>query len=292
MTTENLDPRTVAGFGEEWKHFDQSGLAEADAKRLFAAYFAVFPWHELPRGAHGFDLGCGTGRWARLVAPRAGALHCIDPSDAIEVARRNLAEYPNCVLHRCGVDRMPISAGSMDFGYSLGVLHHVPDPQAALENCVRCLKPGAPFMLYLYYAFDNRPRWFRLLWRVSDAIRRIVSRMPFFVRLAVSQVLAMVVYWPLARAARVAERLGADVSNFPLSGYRHLGFYVMRTDALDRFGTRLEWRFTRAQMEAMMANAGLEHIRFSESEPYWCAVGTAGAKRGLVQPGATTIRQL
>jgi hypothetical protein len=47
----------------------------------------------------------------------------------------------------------------------------------------------------------------------------------------------------------------------------------MRTDALDRFGTRLEQRYTRRQIEDMMRQAGLERIRFSEHEPYWCAVG-------------------
>jgi SAM-dependent methyltransferase len=292
MNSENLDPPTVVGFGKEWKHFDQSGLAEADAARLFAAYFAVFPWHELPRDAKGFDLGCGTGRWARFVAPRVGVLHCIDPSDAIEVARKNLVEHPNCVFHRCGVDRMPIPASSMDFGYSLGVLHHVPDPQSALTNCVRKLKPGAPLLLYLYYAFDNRPRWFRLLWKASDGIRRVVCHMPFFARLAVSQMLALILYWPLARFAQVAERLGANVANFPLSGYRHLGFYVMRTDALDRFGTRLEWRFTRAQIETMMKNAGLERIQFSEDAPYWCAVGTASGQSGPELAGSTSERPL
>jgi hypothetical protein len=49
----------------------------------------------------------------------------------------------------------------MDFGYSLGVLHHVADTEGALRAAVRTLKPGAPLLVYLYYAFDNRPRWSR-----------------------------------------------------------------------------------------------------------------------------------
>ena len=47
----------------------------------------------------------------------------------------------------------------------------------------------------------------------------------------------------------------------------------MRTDALDRFGTRLEQRFTRSEIEEMMRKAGLERIEFSSDLPYWCAVG-------------------
>jgi ubiquinone/menaquinone biosynthesis C-methylase UbiE len=220
----------------------------------------------------GFDLGCGSGRWARLVAPRVGRLHCIDPSDALDVAQRNLSSQRNCEFHRATVDAMPLADGSMDFGYSLGVLHHVPDTQAGLADCVSKLKPGAPFLLYLYYAFDNRPPWFRSLWKASDLVRRTVSRAPGWIKEAVAGTVAVSVYWPLARTARWVERRGHPVANVPLAAYRHASLYVMRNDALDRFGTRLEQRFTRSQIEQMMRAAGLERIRFSE-RVFWCALG-------------------
>jgi hypothetical protein len=64
-----------------------------------------------------------------------------------------------------------------------------------------------------------------------------------------------------------------NVGGVPLSAYRNASFYTMRTDALDRFGTRLEQRFSRPQIEHMMAAAGLTNIRFSDKEPYWVACG-------------------
>jgi len=70
--------------------------------------------------------------------------------------------YVNIVFNQTTVDAPGIPAGSQDFGYSLGVLHHVPDTAAAIRSCVTLLKPGAPLLLYLYYAFDNRPVWFGL----------------------------------------------------------------------------------------------------------------------------------
>ena len=85
--------------------------------------------------------------------------------------------------------------------------------------------------------------------------------------------IAAAVYFPLARAALVLEKLGTKVDGFPLAYYRGRSFYTMRTDALDRFGTRLEQRFTADQVRGMMQRAGLEAIRFSPSPPYWCAVG-------------------
>jgi ubiquinone/menaquinone biosynthesis C-methylase UbiE len=202
-------------------------------------------------------------------------LHCVDASaDALKVAADNLAAFPNCRLHLATVDSMPVADRSCDFGYSLGVLHHIPDTESALRACVRKLKPGAPFLLYLYYAFDNRPAWFRMIWKVTDRLRFLLSRSPFRLRSTVCDVLAATVYLPLARAAKAAERMGASVEHVPLSAYRHHSFYVMRTDALDRFGTRLEKRFTRDEVHQMMAAAGLRDIRFHDGPPYWVAVGT------------------
>ncbi len=270
----NVDVATVEGFGDEWKRFDQSRASTDELQALFFQYFKLFPWEAIPRNAVGFDAGCGSGRWAQFVLPRVGALHCIDASEeALNVAKRNLVGFTNAIFHHASVAAMPMPNASMDFGYSLGVLHHIPDTQAGISSCSQKLKPGAPFLLYLYYAFDEQPLWFRLLWRLSNAVRKVVSRAPFWLRYQICQVIAAIVYFPLARWAGLVERLGGDASGLPLTAYRRLSFYTMRTDALDRFGTRLEQRFTADQIRTMMRAAGFERIGFSDTPPYWCAVG-------------------
>ena len=271
--TENIDKQVVAGFGDEWSRFDQSELSKDELEQMFDNYFNIFPWEKLSADAVGFDLGCGSGRWAKMVAPRVGTLHLIDASaDALAVAKRNLQAADNCEFHHAGVEEIPLENDSCDFGYSLGVLHHIPDTQAGLKACITKLKKGAPFLLYLYYRFDNRPVWFRMIWRASDVVRQLVSKMPHSLRFGMSQILAATVYFPLARTAKVLEKSGMNVESFPLSQYRHNSFYVMRTDALDRFGTRLEQRFTKAEMRQMMEDVGLENITFSNTS-FWTAVG-------------------
>jgi hypothetical protein len=161
----------------------------------------------------------------------------------------------------------------MDFGYSLGVLHHVPDTQAAITACARKLKPGAPFLVYLYYALDNRPAFYRGIWNATNLVRRWLSKQPQARRQLVSRGIAGAVYWPLARTARQLDRFGVDVDGIPLAAYRDLSYYTMCTDAYDRFATPLEQRFTRRQIEIMLEAAGLRDVRFREDVPYWCAVG-------------------
>ena len=273
LASQNIEPTVVESFGREWQRFDQSGTSHSELREIFEQYFSVFPWEKLSADAVGFDLGCGTGRWAAFVAPLVSELHCIDPSAALEVARRNLSHLPNCRLHHASVDSMPLADGSADFGYSIGVLHHVPDTAGAIADCARKLKPGAPLLLYLYYAFDNRPFWFRVLWKGSDLVRRIVSRLPWRCRHLIADLIAAFVYWPFARLSALFERARVCVDRVPLSSYRTRSFYVMRNDALDRFGTRLEKRFSRDEIKQMMVDAGLEHIAFRNSAPFWCAVG-------------------
>ena len=114
---------------------------------------------------------------------------------------------------------------------------------------------------------------FRALWRLTDLARRVISRCPRRVRNTITDVIAVTVYWPLARTARTLERVGSLPRAFPLRAHRRSSLYTMRTDALDRFGTRLELRFTKEQIREMLLDAGLTDIRFSEHEPFWCAVG-------------------
>src|ERR1700747_3511107 len=112
MSARNIDDKTVRSFGQEWSAYDQSELEDAELTRRFEEYFAVFPWGDLPGEAVGADIGCGSGRWARLVAPKVGLLHCIDASEqALAVARRNLAGRANCRFHHESVDAISLPPG-------------------------------------------------------------------------------------------------------------------------------------------------------------------------------------
>jgi ubiquinone/menaquinone biosynthesis C-methylase UbiE len=274
--SRNIDPQVAAGFGHEWSTFRQneSEFSSADREAIFHSYFHVFPWDDLPPDPVGIDVGCGSGRWSVMVAPKVHHLHLLDASaDALAVARQNLAGTPNVSFHLASVNDIPVEDNSLEFAFSLGVLHHVPDTMAAIRAIAAKLKPGAPFLIYLYYALDNRPWWYRAIWRLSNLFRLMISSLPPRLRLIVSQIIAVAVYWPLARLSALVERAGYSPAAIPLESYRDRKLYVMRTDAYDRFCTRLEQRFTRQQIEQMLTSAGFGQIRFSDQVPYWCAVG-------------------
>ena len=101
----------------------------------------------------------------------------------------------------------------------------------------------------------------------------IISKLPFFLKTFVCDLIAFIVYFPLARLSLLFFKFGFNVNNIPLSFYRDKSFYVMRTDSLDRFGTSLEKRFSKDEIRSMMLKSGLKEIRFSNKEPFWTAIG-------------------
>jgi SAM-dependent methyltransferase len=261
--TFNIDPKTVEGFGREWTTFTQERLSMSERMELFEKFFSLVTWTPKPKRA--LDMGCGSGRWALAVAPLVAELVAADASyEALEVAKRNV-RAGNVSFVQATPDRLPFPNCHFDLIFSIGVLHHVPDTEGAIRSLASKLCSGGTLLLYLYYAFDNRPRWFKLLWRVSDWGRRVISRLPFALRYGLSQIAAVCVYWPLARIARYVP----VPDSWPLKFYATRSFYFMRTDALDRFGTRLEKRFSRKQIVAMLESAELTEIQFSNSDPYW-----------------------
>jgi len=271
----NIDNKVVEDFGKEWETFNHNELNDDDLKVPFNQYFNIFPFEFLNINSEGFDMGCGSGRWAKLIAPRVGSLNCIDPSSsALKQAKYNLRSFQNCNFECASVSDSKLRDSSQDFGYCLGVLHHIPDTIEGLKSCASKLKSGAPFLLYLYYRFDNKPLWFIGIWKITDLVRRLVSSLPFKLKLLISQMIALFIYWPLARFSLVLEKLGKDVSNIPLSDYRKKPVYFLRTDALDRFGTTLEKRFTKDEIEKMLIETGFSNIKFSDSTPYWVVVAT------------------
>jgi ubiquinone/menaquinone biosynthesis C-methylase UbiE len=272
---QNADPTVTSGFGREWSTFTQGAgnLEVAERKQIFDEYFRLFPWSELPPHSEGLDAGCGSGRWAMQAATRAGRLHLLDASAAaLDVAKKNMGNFANVSFHHASVSDIPLPDSSLDFAYSLGVLHHVPDTIGALRHICSKLKPGAPFLLYLYYALDNRSRWFRAVWQVTNAVRLVISRLPNWSKLFFSQSIAAVVYWPVARLCAVLNKLGISTRSIPLEAYKDRSFYTMRTDAYDRFCTSLEKRFSRQQIEEMLEQSGFHQIVFSDQVPFWCVV--------------------
>ena len=270
---KNVDDKVVKAFGEEWDYYNQSSLKEEEAKDLFSRYFNIFPSNFLQDDKVGIDIGCGSGRWAKHIAPLVKELHCVDASyQALNVAKNNLDSFDNCIFTHATTDDLRSLDNKFDFGYSIGVLHHIPDTKKALIDCISILKKGAPFLIYLYYNFENRGLLFVTIWKISNYFRIFISRLPFFIKKKITDFIALTIYLPLKYMYIFFEFMKFNVSFMPLYFYKNKSFYTMRTDSLDRFGTIIEKRFSKKDISELLESAGFEKISFSTQEPYWTAI--------------------
>ena len=106
----NFNKKTIESFGDEWDRFDQSGMEEKEAFEMFQSYFKIFPSKKLTKYAVGFDMGCGSGRWAKFVAPKVKQLNCIDPSSALNIAKNKLKEFNNIKYYKKSLDNSTLNS--------------------------------------------------------------------------------------------------------------------------------------------------------------------------------------
>jgi SAM-dependent methyltransferase/uncharacterized protein YbaR (Trm112 family) len=278
-----VDLDVVARFDDEWRSFSNVGTSEQ--RLIFDRYFDVVPRSLLGEGRLVLDAGCGGGRWAYQVQRAGARVVALDLGQSIEVAERNTRSTGRVVCVQADVRTLPVRSAAFDLAYSLGVLHHLDSTEDAVRGLVSAVRPGGGVLLYLYYALDNRSPAYRTLFAAADAVRQVVSRLPQSAAVAVTTTVAAIVYLPLARLASALRAAGLRrlAGTVPLSFYSDLSFETMRNDSLDRFGTRLEKRFTRNDVERLLESAGLQNIVVSSGPPYWHVLGLVPAKPGEPQ---------
>ncbi len=268
----NIDLNTVESFGDEWtkfNHFDNTEIETAGGQ-----YFDIINNEIINSESIVLDVGCGTGRWSKYIAPKVKFVEAIDPSEAVYSAAKLLQNSDNVRISKTSVDNIPFEDNSFDLVFSLGVLHHIPDTADAMKKCVQKVKKNGWFLVYLYYSLDNRGLLYRALFNLSTVFRKIISNLPSVIKLVVCDIIAIFIYMPFIIIARSFKKLGINFyKKIPLSYYCDKSFNIIRNDALDRFGTPLEQRFSKEQITKMMSEAGLSNIKFSDGEPYWHAVG-------------------
>lgn len=270
---ENIDRDVVNDFGEEWKKF--SIHTDESVKELRKEYFDIIDESIVNKDTYMIDIGCGSGRWTDYFVDKAGYIEAIDPSDAVFVADKMLGSRNNVRVTKASVGTIPWDDETFDFGMSIGVLHHIPDTKQALIDCVKKIKKGGYFYLYLYYRFDNRGILFKTIFYLSNILRLGISRLPSGPKTFICDILAIVIYWPLSRFAGLLHKMNLHnlAKKIPLEPYYNKPFYNLRNDCLDRFGTKLEQRFLKSEIEEMMKESGLTNIKFGEKSAFWHAVG-------------------
>jgi SAM-dependent methyltransferase/uncharacterized protein YbaR (Trm112 family) len=267
--TDAKQVETALSFGYEWQRFPEM---YDEWERQFLDYMQPHG-PEFFRGKKVLDAGCGNGRFAYYAGKYGAEVWAIDLGPAVEVTRRN-TESLNVQAIQADLHNPPFALESFDFIYSIGVLHHLPDPEVAFRNLLRFLKPGGEVQIYLYWKPERRPIKALLLSSVAGA-RRLTTRLPHgAVHLLAypAAVLAFLLFvWPYRILKRVPSLAGL-AEELPMKQYASFPFRVCVNDQLDRLSAPIENRYTRADVQNWLARAALESPRVGENFG-WVATG-------------------
>ncbi len=270
----NLDKKTVSSFGEEWKSFH--AFSEKEIQEHGRYFFDIITEKMVNANTVMADFGCGSGRFIKHFQNRAKFIVGIDPSEAIFSADKLVGKDENVELCQASISNIPYPDETFDFAMSIGVLHHIPNTMEAMRDCVKKIKRNGYFCTYIYYNFDNKGSMFKGLHKLSEILRATVCRMPQKLKMLTCDIIAITLYMPFILLATLLTKIKVSqkiIDKIPLSPYVGRTFFIIRNDALDRFGTPLEQRFSKQQIEQMMKDCGLTDIVFSTEPAYWHAVG-------------------
>src|SRR5215204_1748472 len=213
---------TAAGFGWQWQHFTQEDSRYAEQ---FLGWIAPVT-AEFFRDRVVLEGGCGKGRHTQLAA-RWGARDVIgiDLSVAVETAFAATRSLPNAHIIQADIYNLPL-ARRFDYAFSVGVLHHLPDPRAGFLALAAKVKPGGHVSAWIYGAENNE--WITRF--VNPVREKITSRIDQRALLQLSKLPAACLYAATKLVYGPLNRNGS-----PLAKYL---FYNDYLSAISNFGWR------------------------------------------------------
>lgn len=260
-----LDQRTIEDFGTQWLRYSDADAYYASSE-LFQDILAPLLSAEEVRGKHVAEVGSGQGRIVQMLAA-AGAerILALEPSSAFTVLKKNTAAIADRVRYlNAPGDRLP--AKDFDLVVSIGVIHHIVDPQPVVKAVFRSLRPGGRFFMWVYGVEGNG-----LYLALVHPLRKLTARLPLTVVSASSYPLS----WLLELYLLLSRVLPLPMRGYLRSVVAKLSPRHRRLVIVDQLHPAWAKYYRRDEAKRLLEEAGFVDIRLHHRHGYsWSAVGT------------------
>jgi SAM-dependent methyltransferase len=166
-------------------------------------------------GRRVLDAGVGAGRFAECAAAKGAEVFGIDLTPAVDAAYQNIGRLPNVHLAQADIFALPLRRETFDLAYSIGVLHHTPNPPLAFTRVAETVTPGGKLAIYVYSRYGPAHR-------MSDALRVVTTRLPLRVVWALSAAAVPLYYLHRLPVVGPVCRLALPISMEPHWRWRWL----------------------------------------------------------------------
>jgi SAM-dependent methyltransferase len=265
MQKTDHSSRTIRDFGEQWLRYPDNEGYYASLE-LFADILSPFVTTDQIRGCTVAEIGSGTGRIVTLLL-EAGANHVIavEPSDAFEILCKNLRQSPKVSCLKMTGDQLPHDR-PLDFVFSIGVLHHIPNTRPVVEAVFKALRPGGQFFAWLYGQEGNR--FYLALLR---PLRILTKRLPPPLLAALVELM----YWPLVFYIRLCHLLPLPMRAYILRVFEKMSPQKRRLILYDQLNPCYAKYYTRSEAQELLADHGFQDVRVHHRHGYsWTVIGT------------------
>jgi SAM-dependent methyltransferase len=262
---------TAANFGWQWQHFTHED--ERYAEQFLGWIAPVRP--EFFRDKVVLEGGCGKGRHTQLAA-RWGAREVIgiDLSVAVETAFAATRSLPNVHIVQADIYHLPL-ARKFDYAFSVGVLHHLPDPRGGFLSLASRVKPGGHVSAWIYGAENNEwiTRW------VNPVREKMTSRMNRRALLQLSKLPAACLYLATKLVYRPLNRSGSSLAKYLfyndyLNSLSNFGWREQHTIVFDHLVAPTAFYIPREEFETWWRDIRASDVEISwHNKNSWCGRG-------------------
>jgi SAM-dependent methyltransferase len=250
--TQILKKKTADSFGFEWTQFHQ-----LKSEKGFLDFIGPID-KEFFKGKLVLDAGCGNGSYSNYSASYGAEVIAIDFSDAVSVAQENTKNMDVQVV-RADITHPPFKEGTFDYIFSIGVLHHLPEPETGFQQLVPLLKPGALISIWVY---GRAKQWAAVYF--YEPLIKITHRLPhrLLYYLCYVPAIIMEISNRIYRFLRWIH-LPNIASILPFKFYSEYPFSVKLNDAFDTFATPSARYYTEKEILDWFMRSNLTDIKIT-----------------------------